>query len=208
MSILWILGEAKSGKSELAEEIFARLPGKKFYIGTLPRTPRWMSTIKKHAARRPKSWKLIEITDNMDVATELIRQSSKRETVSTLLDGWGVYLRRRALQWGEENVNVTMADEMLFIDQIYAEYRRLVDVCHYLIVVEHISAKSPTPVDYKLDSVTWRVRAVVSRCIAEADKVIYHDIEDVSHKDKRYVERIANEMIVCGSHMSAQTGFF
>ena len=55
MGVLWILGEAKSGKSELAEEIFARLPGKNFYIGTLPRTHRWMSTIKKHADRRRKA---------------------------------------------------------------------------------------------------------------------------------------------------------
>jgi len=35
MTVLWIVGEAKSGKSELAEEIFARLPGKKFYIRNL-----------------------------------------------------------------------------------------------------------------------------------------------------------------------------
>jgi len=196
MSVLWILGEAKSGKSELAEEIFARLPGKKFYIGTLPRTPKWMSTIKKHAARRPKSWKLIEITDDMDVATEIIRRSGECEVVSVLLDGWGVYLRRRALRWGEENVSATIDDEMIFVNEMYEEYRRLVDVCNYLIVVEHISAAPPTPDDYEADSATWRVRAVVSRCLAEADKVIYHDIEDVSHKDRRFVEKMANEMMM------------
>jgi adenosyl cobinamide kinase/adenosyl cobinamide phosphate guanylyltransferase len=35
MSVLWVLGEAKSGKSELGEAIFARLPGTKVYIGGL-----------------------------------------------------------------------------------------------------------------------------------------------------------------------------
>jgi len=207
MSVLWILGEAKSGKSELAEAIFALLPGKKFYIGTLLRTPRWMSTIKKHAARRPKRWKLIEITDNMDVAAELIKQSSEHETVATLLDGWGVYLQRRALRWGEENASINMADEELFIDQMCMEYRQLVDACHYLIVVGHISAVSPTLVDYISDPVTWRVRMVVSRCIAEADKVIYHDIEDVSHEDKGYVKQVANEMIMHNSHKNIQATF-
>jgi len=195
MVVLWILGEAKSGKSELAEAIFTHLPGRKFYIGTLPRTPRWMDTIRKHEARRPKSWGLIEIADSMDVATELISRIHEREVVSVLLDGWGVYLRRRAIRWGMENANATMADEESFIDQIYMEYRRLVDVCDYLIVVEHISASSPTMTDYEADPVSWRVGMVVSKCIAEADRVIYHDIEDVSHKDERYVKRMAEEMI-------------
>jgi len=102
MTVLWIVGEAKSGKSELAEEIFARLPGKKFYIGTLPRTPRWMSTIKKHANRRPKSWKLIEIADEMDVATEMIKHSSKREIVAVLLDGWGSLFGTTCTTMGRE----------------------------------------------------------------------------------------------------------
>ena len=73
--VLWILGEAKSGKSELAEAIFARLPGKKFYIGTLPRTSKNMGTIKKHVDQRPKDWELIEITDKLDVASESITRS-------------------------------------------------------------------------------------------------------------------------------------
>ncbi|MBM3241029.1 hypothetical protein FJZ31_32500 [Candidatus Poribacteria bacterium] len=198
MSVLWIIGEAKSGKSELAEEFFARFPGKKFYIGTLPRILRWMDTIKKHADRRPKDWQLIEITDKLDVATELIRQSRKNEMIAVLLDGYGVYVGQRTLQWDNENTNVTMVDETRFVDEIYREYRELVNVCHYLIVVDHISAQAPTIVDYELDRIAWRMRAVVSRCIAEADKVIYHDVEDVSHKDRSYVERIAGEMIAFG----------
>ncbi len=52
MSVLWIPGEAKSGKSELAEATFVRLPVQKFYIATLPGTPENMDTIKKHVERR------------------------------------------------------------------------------------------------------------------------------------------------------------
>jgi len=196
MSVLWIIGEAKSGKSELAEKIFTHLPGKKFYIGTLPRTPRWMETIKKHAARRPKSWKLIEIMNSMDVATKIIEESSKSETVSVLLDGWGVYLERRASKWGKENIGLTLNDEKAFVEQMYEEYRRLLSVCDYLIIVEHIKYTPPTREDYEADPITWRVRAVVSRCLAEADKIIYHDKLDVSHKDEEFVKQVANEMIM------------
>jgi len=56
VSVLWILGEAKSGKSELAEEIFHRLPGRKLYIGTLPKTPENAEQMRKHAERRPQDW--------------------------------------------------------------------------------------------------------------------------------------------------------
>jgi len=188
MGVLWILGEAKSGKSELAEEIFARLPGKKFYIGTLPRTPRWMDTIRKHAERRPRDWKLIEITDRLDVATEPIGRSVEGEVVATLLDGWGVYARCRASRWDRD-------DEAGFVEEIYSEYRRLVDICDHLIVVAHFSAHPPSASDYESDPITSRVRTATVRCIAEADRVIYHDVGDVSHEDESYIKRIADELI-------------
>ncbi len=199
MSVLWILGEAKSGKSELAEAIFAHLPGKKFYIGTLPRTSKNMNTIKKHVNQRPKDWELVEIADSLDVATRSIGRSGKNEVIAAILDGWGVYARCKASQWGKDNTELTTTGEAHFVDNIYSEYRRLVDVCDYLVVVAHVSAHPPADSDYELDRITSRVRAVTSRCIAEPGKVIYHDVEDVSHKDRGYVEQIADEMIVAAS---------
>lgn len=195
MKVLWILGEGKSGKSELAEEIFAHLPGKKFYIGTLPRIPRWMDMIKKHSDRRPKDWELIEITNKLEVATRSIGRSSKDEVVATLLDGWGVYARCRASEWSKDSAEPTAPGETRFVEEICSEYRRLAVVCDYLIIVAHVSAHPPTASNYELDRITSRVRGVTSRCIAEADKVIYHDMEDVSHKDEIYVEQIASQMI-------------
>ena len=195
MSVLWILGEAKSGKSELAEEIFAHLPGKKYYIGTLPRIPKYMDMIKKHSKRRPKDWELIEITNRLDSATRLIDGVSKNQVVATLLDGWGAYVTHRASKWGEENPNLTIAGEAYFVGQVSAEYHRLAGVCCYLIIVAHVSAHFPTASDYKSDPVAWRVRAVTNRCIRKADKVIYHDSENASCKDEKYVKKIARFMI-------------
>jgi len=195
MGVLWVLGDAKSGKSELAEEFFARLPGKKFYIGTLPRTPRWMDTIRKHAERRPKEWELIEVTDKLDVAAQSIRRSSKDEVAAVLLDGWGVYARCRAAQWSKEHAELSLADEARFVEKIYWEYGRLIEVCDYLVIVAHVSAHLPTPSDYQSDRITSRVRAATSRCVAEADRVIYHDLEDTNHKDKIFIEQIVSKMI-------------
>lgn len=149
-SVLWILGEAKSGKSELAGAIFALLPGKKFYVGTLPRTPENMDTIRKHVDQRPKDRELIEITDQLDVATESIKNVETRHAVS-LLDGWGVYARCRASQWGKDNTELTMTGETRFVDEVYSEYRRLVGVCDYLVIVAHVSAHPPAAFDYELD---------------------------------------------------------
>jgi len=187
MSILWILGEAKSGKSELAEEIFARLPGSKFYIGTLPRTPQWMETIAKHAARRPKTWKLIEISNSLESAREEI--SYHKGPTAVLLDGWGVYARERATHWPG-----SPADEERFVKELFGEYQALCQACDHLVVVAHISAMPPTPTEYAQDRITARVRAITSRCLQEADLVIYHDREDVSHQDVDYVESVVSKM--------------
>jgi adenosyl cobinamide kinase/adenosyl cobinamide phosphate guanylyltransferase len=199
MSVLWILGEAKSGKSELAEEIFARLPGTKFYIGTLPRRPEWTEKINKHVNQRPKEWATIEIADRLYSATETIGRSGNDEAVATLLDGWGVYARQKAVQWDRANPESSLADEDRFVDLVYSGYSQLVQACHYLIVVDHISAEAPTSADYESDPVAWRVRAVVCRCLAAADKVIYHDREDVTHKDRAYIEQAAEEMMALGA---------
>ncbi len=195
MPVLWILGEAKSGKSELAEEIFARLPGTKFYIGTLPKTPQYEETIRKHAERRPGEWQLIEITDDLGMATDAIARVRRNEAVATLLDGSGVYVTGRARVWGGENPDPTMADEAQFVERIYSEYARLVGVCDHLVVVDHVAAQAPTQEDYESDRVAWRLRAFTSRCLAEADKVIYHDTEDVTYEDESYVKQIAREML-------------
>ncbi len=195
MSVLWILGEARSGKSELAEEIFARLPGPKAYIGTLPRTPENMETICKHVERRPKDWELVEITDSLDMATEAIERMRQHKAVAVLLDGWGVYARQRAGQWEEENADPGPRDETRFIEDIRSELRRLVSVCDHVVIVAHVAAQAPTRLDHESDRVSWRVRAVTNRCMAEADHVIYHDAEEVGPEDTSRVKQIAGQMI-------------
>jgi len=178
MVVLWILGEGKSGKSELAEAIFSLLPGEKFYIGTLPRTDKWMETIRKHAKRRPKEWKLIENEDSLNNATNIIRKYKyKGKKVAFLLDGWGVYVERRILK---NNVHTEK-----IIKEVYTEYQQLMKISNYLIVVAHISLYSLKSSVHKGDKISYIAKTITRHCIAKAEKIIYHGLENISHKDRR-----------------------
>jgi len=188
MSVLWILGEAKSGKSELGEEIFHRLPGRKLYIGTLPKTPENAEQIRKHAERRPQDWKLIEITDDLSVATCAI-ENLGAEGAAVLLDGFGVYVQERSRRW--EHPGLTLEAEAPFVDAIYRAFAALANRCGYLVVVDHVLADPPTAADYALDPARWRLREAVTRCRADADHVIYHDRTDVTYADAGFVAEIA-----------------
>jgi adenosyl cobinamide kinase/adenosyl cobinamide phosphate guanylyltransferase len=190
MSILWILGEAKSGKSELGEEVFQRLPGRKLYIGTLPKTPENAEQIRKHDERRPRDWELIEITDDLSVATRVI-ESCGSEGAAVLLDGFGVYVQERAQRWESKHPRLTIEAEAPFVDITFRAYAALASRCGHLIVVDHISADPPTRADYALDPARWRLREVVTRCRAGADHVICHDRSDVTHTDTGFVKGIA-----------------
>lgn len=194
MSVLWILGEAKSGKSELGEEIFHRLPGRKFYIGTLPRTPENAEQIRKHDERRPRDWELIEITDDLSVATRVI-ESRGPEGAAVLLDGFGVYVQECAQRWESEHPHLTIEAEASFVEATCRAYAALAGQCGYLIVVDHISADPPTMLDYVQDRMRWRLREVATQCRTGADHVIYHDRADVTHTDTGFVEGVATLLI-------------
>jgi len=185
MVVLWILGESKSGKSELAEAIFFSLPGEKFYIGTLPRIDKWIETIRKHAERRPKEWKLIEVKDSLNIAINIIKKyKGKDKKVAVLLDGWGVFVKQCT-----SNKDIVTKGIM---NKIYEEYHQLTRISDYLIVVAHVSAYPSKSLKYDHTNI---VKNITGRCIANADKIIYHDLEDVSHKDKEYVKSVSEEMI-------------
>lgn len=194
MSTLWILGEARSGKSELGEEIFHCLPGRKVYIGTLPRTPANADQIRKHEERRPRDWELVEVTDDLAVATRVIERCGP-EGAAVLLDGFGVYVQECARRWEGEHPHLTIEAEAPFVDATCRAYTALASRCGYLIVVDHISANAPTPLDYVHDGMRWRVREAITRCRTGADCVIYHDRANVTHTDSGFVEGVAKLLV-------------
>lgn len=60
--ITLVLGGARSGKSEVAEQLAARLPGTVTYVATLQEgsDPDLAARIGAHRARRPASWHTVE----------------------------------------------------------------------------------------------------------------------------------------------------
>ncbi len=85
------------------------------------------------------------------------------------------------------------------MEKIYEEYSHLARKSDYLIVVAHVSAYPLKSLKYDNGDI---VRITTGRCIAEADKIIYHDIEDVSHKDKEYVMSVSEEIIMKAQSVS------
>ena len=67
--IIFITGGTKSGKSEFAEHL-AKKSKEITYIALSEKRPKdidWKKKISKHKNRRPKSWKLIETTDLINI---------------------------------------------------------------------------------------------------------------------------------------------
>jgi adenosylcobinamide kinase/adenosylcobinamide-phosphate guanylyltransferase len=65
--LIFILGGAKSGKSSFALELAQKLNKKVTFIATaIPLDSEMKERIKNHRNARPKNWKTIEVTNNLD----------------------------------------------------------------------------------------------------------------------------------------------
>lgn len=99
MSVILLLGGARSGKSEMAEAMAAaegaRLGAGITYVAGAadPRgDPEWSARIERHRRRRPEDWDTVEAAD--DLAGTLSRQELAPRVV--LMDSLGSWLARRA----------------------------------------------------------------------------------------------------------------
>lgn len=87
--ITLVLGGARSGKSEVAEQIASRLPPPVTYLATGRRDPsdaEWTARIDAHRVRRDRSWSTMEIADG-DLAAAV-----RDATGSVLVDSLGTWV--------------------------------------------------------------------------------------------------------------------
>lgn len=88
--ITLVLGGARSGKSELAERLAARLPPPVTYVATMlvnvdDDDPDVVERVRAHKARRPAEWSTVEVGDDL---AEVLRTSPG----TILLDSLGTWL--------------------------------------------------------------------------------------------------------------------
>ena len=70
MSIILVLGGARSGKSSYAQELAAKIGGRVLYVATAEALDDEMAErIEEHRKSRPSSWKTVEAPDNVAAAT-------------------------------------------------------------------------------------------------------------------------------------------
>jgi adenosylcobinamide kinase / adenosylcobinamide-phosphate guanylyltransferase len=91
MALILITGPSRSGKSEWAEALAQRTPQPITYIATAVHNlddPEWEARIAQHKQRRPKSWKVLEL--NQELISYL--QQQQDATSCVLIDSLGTWL--------------------------------------------------------------------------------------------------------------------
>lgn len=96
--IEYYCGYPKCGKSLIAENRLSVVNTSVLYVGTLPNTRLYWSTIWKHRRRRPTSWDLYECTGDLLTDLNTLYQALDHYG-GILLDGTTFYLNR-LLRWG------------------------------------------------------------------------------------------------------------
>lgn len=85
-----VTGIRSSGKSEYAEGLLARF-STVVYVATLPPLRIHNDTIRRHAKRRPASWRVVEVSGSVASDFLQIRAGNER---AVLFEGFPVYLSR------------------------------------------------------------------------------------------------------------------
>lgn len=84
MSVTFVIGGARSGKSTFAEQKAKEYSGKVLYLATAVVTDRAMADrVKKHQQQRPKSWSTLEMYSNFN---NLINHEEFNECEAVLID--------------------------------------------------------------------------------------------------------------------------
>lgn len=84
MSVTFVIGGARSGKSTFAEQKAKEYSGKVLYLATAEVTDRAMADrVKKHQQQRPKSWSTLEMYSNFN---NLINHEEFNECEAVLID--------------------------------------------------------------------------------------------------------------------------
>jgi adenosylcobinamide kinase / adenosylcobinamide-phosphate guanylyltransferase len=113
MAVILITGPSRSGKSEWAEALVQRTIQPITYIATAVHTlddPEWEARIVQHRQRRPTSWKVLEL--NQELISYL--QQQQDATSSLLIDSLGTWLA----SWLEESEEDWERIATAFIDTL------------------------------------------------------------------------------------------
>jgi adenosylcobinamide kinase/adenosylcobinamide-phosphate guanylyltransferase len=93
---IFITGPVRSGKSRFAERLARERGGDVAYVATArrdPSDPEWEERIARHAARRPKKWRVVETASDDPALEEVCRDAPA--TLTLVVDSFGTWLAAR-----------------------------------------------------------------------------------------------------------------
>ena len=113
MSLIFVTGPVRSGKSRFAERLAIEAGGEVLYVATAradTNDSEWAARIAHHATRRPRDWRVVETASPHDVdLAGLFAVATERQTL--LVDSLGTWLADRMSTRFERGGEVEATDE-------------------------------------------------------------------------------------------------
>ena len=113
MSLIFVTGPVRSGKSRFAERLAIEAGGEVLYVATARADANdleWAARIAHHATRRPRDWRVVETASPHDVdLAGLFAMATERQTL--LVDSLGTWLADRMSTRFERGGEVEATDE-------------------------------------------------------------------------------------------------
>ncbi len=113
VSLIFVTGPVRSGKSRFAERLAIEAGGEVLYVATARADANdleWAARIAHHATRRPRDWRVVETASPHDVdLAGLFAMATERQTL--LVDSLGTWLADRMSTRFERGGEVEATDE-------------------------------------------------------------------------------------------------
>lgn len=191
MSVTFVIGGARSGKSTFAEEKAKEYGNKVLYLATAIVTDQAMADrVKKHKEQRPKSWDTVEMYSNFEKLTKH-KEFSECEVV--LLDCITTLIGNFMFD-SKIDFDSCSADEVNSLEtRITMEVRSLIDVCNNnnkkLLIVSNETGMGVVP-SYYMGNYFRDISGRINREISNSSDFMYFIFSGIPIKLKHKGEMV------------------
>jgi adenosylcobinamide kinase/adenosylcobinamide-phosphate guanylyltransferase len=191
MSVTFVIGGARSGKSTFAEEKAKKYGNRVLYLATAIVTDQAMADrVKKHKEQRPKSWDTVEMYSNFEKLSEY-KEFSECEVV--LLDCITTLIGNFMFDSKIDFDNCS-ADEVNSLEtKITKEVESLIDVCNNnnkkLIIVSNETGMGVVP-SYYMGNYFRDISGRINREISNSSDFMYFIFSGIPIKLKHRGEMV------------------
>lgn len=191
MSVTFVIGGARSGKSTFAEEKAKEYGTNVLYLATAVVTDQAMADrVKKHKEQRPKSWNTIEMYSNFK---NLVNYVEFKESEAILLDCISTFIGNLMFDSKIDFDSCKPEEVNLLERRITEEVKTLMDVCNKnnkkLIIVSNETGMGVVP-SYYMGNYFRDINGRINREISEQSDFMYFIFSGIPIKLKHRGEMV------------------